>query len=183
MSQLTLVALVLLVAFLWKFGPWNRINRILSYDFPSGWWNHIKLITELAEHWPAYEKKQLERFIQVFVDQVEFHLDPSLEEEFEIKHRVAIATQFYLVIQNIKPNPFKTLERVFLQRSMHEQFQTQGLLTLFWDNKDENFKQIVNATGLSTSLSTEDKEQICDYLTKKMTSDPEVEQRLRNVFG
>ncbi|PIR28278.1 MAG: hypothetical protein COV38_16640, partial [Bdellovibrionales bacterium CG11_big_fil_rev_8_21_14_0_20_38_13] len=72
MSQLTLIALILLVAFLWKFGPWFRQQRILSYDFPIGWWHHVELIDPNHSHWPVLKRKKLEAYVRLFIDQVEF---------------------------------------------------------------------------------------------------------------
>jgi len=183
LSQLTLIALILLVAFLWKFGPWFRQQRILSYDFPIGWWHHVELIDPNHSHWPVLKRKKLEAYVRLFIDQVEFIAAPSLNPELEIKHRVAIATQFFLVVQNIQPNPFKGLERIYLQNSQAESNETNGLITLFWEDKKHNFKAIMDASQMGSMLSNEDKEFMNDYLTGKTISDKEIAQRLERVLG
>ncbi len=183
LSQLTLVALILLVAFLWKFGPWFRSKRILSYEFPIGWWNHVALIDPQHSLWSKYKRNQLEDFVRLFIDQVEIIPADDLKEDLQIKHRVAIATQFFLVTQNIKPDPFKTLERIYLQNFKDEVRESNGLMTFYWEDKIENFQSIISASTLNYAIYSEDKPEIANYLTGKEVSNPETKARLDNIFG
>lgn len=183
MSQLTLIALILLVAFLWKFGPWFRQQRILSYDFPIGWWHHVALIDPNHSYWPIHKKKKLEAFVRLFIDQVEFISSSTLNPQLEIKHRVAIATQFFLVTQNIRPNPFKQLERIYLQNTQNESNETNGLMTLYWEDLAQNFIVIVDASQLGSMILPQDKENLAHYLTGKKISETEIVQRLERVLG
>ncbi|PIP88726.1 MAG: hypothetical protein COW79_17215, partial [Bdellovibrionales bacterium CG22_combo_CG10-13_8_21_14_all_38_13] len=90
---------------------------------------------------------------------------------------------FFLVVQNIQPNPFKGLERIYLQNSQAESNETNGLITLFWEDKKHNFKAIMDASQMGSMLSNEDKEFMNDYLTGKTISDKEIAQRLERVLG
>ena len=183
MSQLTLVALILLVAFLWKFGPWFRSKRILSYEFPIGWWNHVALIDPQHPDWPLRKRNKLEDYVRLFIDQVEIITSEDFSEELQIKHRVALATQFFLVTQNLRANPYKDLERIYLQNSKDEVRESNGLITLYWNDLPENFQSIISASPLNYTIYSEDKPEVADYLTGKDVSSPETRERLDKAFG
>src|SRR5690606_18713557 len=100
LSQLTLIALFLLIVALWKFGPWFRKRRILSYEFPVGWWLHVELIVPDCQQWNYHRRRRLEDYVRIFVDRIDFVVSASMHDEFEIKHRVAIATQAFLLFEN-----------------------------------------------------------------------------------
>src|SRR5690606_10592200 len=127
LSQLTVIALILLVAGLWKFGPWNRRRRILSYEFPIGWWLHVGRIASDYESWTSDRKSRFMDYVRLFVDRIEFLPSSSLEDEFEIKHRIAFATQAFLLFGHMNSDPIAHIEKFYVQRSSREPSDSIGL--------------------------------------------------------
>lgn len=183
MSQLTLVALILLVVILWKFGPWFRSQRILSYEFPEGWWRHVSLIVPEYVNWSRLRKNRLEDYIRLFIDKIEFVTAPSIQDEFEITHRVAIATQAFLLFENIRPNPLTNIEKIYIEQSHLENNDSYGLIKLCWLEKELNFKILVDATPLGSRLRDEEKECLASFMTDGRVADSDINSRLIEIFG
>ncbi len=154
MSQLTLIALILLVAFLWKFGPWFRQQRILSYDFPIGWWRHVAVVAPDCDSWSLQRKRQLEDYVRLFVDRIEFVVADDLQEEFEIRHRVAFATQAFLLFEHQPFDPLRHIEKFYVQRFSNESKPSEGLPRLFWEERDLNFITMFEISTLAGELDS-----------------------------
>tara|TARA_R110000868_G_scaffold129349_5_gene338028 strand:+ start:8158 stop:8721 length:564 start_codon:yes stop_codon:yes gene_type:complete len=183
LSQLTLVALVILIAVLWKFAPWSRAKRILSYDFPEGWWRHVAIIDPDYSSWSLRKRKYFEDYARLFVDRIDFVTSPSMQEEFEIKHRIALATQAFLLFKNISPDPLRHIERIYIAKSFDEINETFGLLSLSWDQRDYNYERFVDATELSMKIRTDDKKFLTGFMLGELKDEPEVQARLEQVLG
>tara|TARA_R110000868_G_scaffold117600_16_gene312643 strand:- start:23226 stop:23789 length:564 start_codon:yes stop_codon:yes gene_type:complete len=183
LSQLTLVALVILIAILWKFAPWSRAQRILSYDFPEGWWRHVALIDPSHESWSNRRKKHFEDYARLFVDRVEFVLSPSMQEDFEIKHRIAFATQAFLLFENISPDPLRNIEKIYIVSSFSDAQESYGLLCLSWSEIDLNYERLIDATELSMRVRTDDKKYLAAFVNHQLVDLPEIKARLEQVLG
>jgi len=183
LSQLTIIALILLVAGLWKFGPWNRKRRILSYEFPSGWWQHVALIAPDWNNWEEQRKRKITDYIRLFVDRVEFNIAPSLKEEFEIRHRIAFATQAFLLFENFSYDPIEHIDRFYVQKNSDEIHQELGMARLFWEEKRLNYITFFEVSKLSGSLPPYILGHLEDYLLRYDECDPEARIMLEKVLG
>ena len=183
MSQLTLIAIFLLVIAMWKFGPWFRKRRILSYEFPIGWWNHVAIIVPNYQQWSHARKSRLMDYVRLFVDRIDFTPAPSMAEELEIKHRVAIATQAFLLFEYQRGDPLRHIERFYLQRSSHETSASSGLPKLFWEERDLNFITLFEVSSLGGSLQPYELGQLANFLKDELNTDPEAGKNIKSVLG
>lgn len=183
MSQLTVIALILLVAGLWKFGPWNRRRRILSYEFPIGWWLHVGRIASDYESWPVERKSRFMDYVRLFVDRIEFLPSSSLEDEFEIKHRIAFATQAFLLFGHLNSDPIAHIEKFYVQRSSREPSNSIGLPRLFWEELDLNYITFFEVSKFGGSLDPYELSQLPNAIKNELGSDPDVSAKLKSVLG
>lgn len=183
MSQLTIVALILLVAALWKFGPWNRRHRILSYDFPEGWWFHVEIIDPTCRSWSQQRRSRLMDYVRLFVDRVDFIVDEPLKSEFEIKHRVAFATQAFLVFESFKHDPIQHVDKFFVQNTSDDPDQGHGLPRLFWHEKRLNYITFFEVSKAAGSLPPYILGHLEDFLLRPQECEEQARDTIAKAIG
>jgi hypothetical protein len=127
--------MAILGIFLWKLGPWNYRQRILSYEFPEGWQNEIEQTLHNYEHMSAELKKSIQQGLKILMAEKQWQTSESNDQIHKFKLKALIIGAW--TGANTSDPYFKRIENLELgilssYYTLSIQYDSKGIYSQKW---------------------------------------------------